>query len=206
MGKKENEKEEEIRKLKEEIRKLKEAKAEGKEEESEDIVSGILKGVGRIIPGLEGLLKGVMRSPAFKEKLGQIEKEIERKIKEAPLKRTEERPSHIPGGIPPGVRGRAFREKPFVKQRPEAKPSPPPMPQERPADIFDEKDYIKVIAEIPGVEEKDINLNLQGDKLTISVDIPDRKYHQELKLSCEPKGKLEKSYKNGILEVEIKKE
>jgi len=34
----------------------------------------------------------------------------------------------------------------------------PPMPQERPVDIFDEGDYIKVIAEIPGVEEDDIKL------------------------------------------------
>ncbi|MDI6889667.1 MAG: hypothetical protein QMC83_01830 [Thermodesulfovibrionales bacterium] len=205
MGKKENEKEEEIRKLKEEIRKLKEAKAEGKEEESEGIVEGILKGVGGMIPGLEGLLKGVMRSPAFKEKLGQIEKEVERKIREAPLRRAEE-DRGISIGIPPGVRGRPAKRY-FVKERPPAeKPkSPPPKPEERLPDIFDEKDHIKVIAEIPGVEEKDINLNLQGDKLTISVDIPDCKYHQELKLPCEPKGKLEKAYKNGILEVKIEK-
>lgn len=146
------------------------------------------------------------KSPAFKERLEEIDKEVERKIKETPLKRTEGRPSSIPGGIPPGVRGKSFRERLFVKQKPQAEPSPPPLPQERPADIFDEQDHIKVIAEIPGLEEKDINLNLQEDKLTISVDIPDRKYHQEIKLPCEPKGKLEKTYKNGILEVKINKE
>ena len=79
------------------------------------------------------------------------------------------------------------------------------MPQEQPPDIFDEEDHIKIIAEIPGVDGNDINLNLQGNKLTISVDILDRKYHQELKLPCEPKGKLEKFYRNGILEVRIQK-
>ncbi|MEW6674768.1 MAG: hypothetical protein AB1348_01900 [Nitrospirota bacterium] len=205
MDKKENEKRKEIRKLKEEIRKLKEAKAEGKEEEVEGIAEGILKGVGRIIPGLEGLLKGVMKSPAFKEKLGQIEKEIERKIREAPLKRVE-KAQGIPIGIPPGVRGRPT-ERYFVKERPLAeKPKgPTPKPEEKPVDIFDEEDHIKVIAEIPGVEEKDIKIDLVKDSLAISVDIPDRKCHQQLKLPCEPKGKLEKTYKNGILEVKIEK-
>ncbi|MFZ6016287.1 MAG: Hsp20/alpha crystallin family protein [Nitrospirota bacterium] len=178
---------------------------EAGEKESESVAGGILKGLGKIIPGLGGLIKGLEKSPAFKERLKEVDKEVERKIKEAPLKRAEGRPSGIPGGIPPGIRGRAFRGKPFAKQRPEVKPSPPPTPQERPADIFDEEDHIKVIAEIPGVEEKDIKIDLVKDSLAISVDIPDRKYHQQLKLPCEPKGKLEKTYKNGILEVKIEK-
>lgn len=179
---------------------------EEKKKERESVAGGILKGLGKIIPGLGGLIKSLEKSPAFKERLKEVDKEVERKIKEAPLKRTEGRPSGIPSGIPPGVRGRAFRGKPFVKQKPEAKPSPPPTPQEKPVDIFDEKDHIKVIAEIPGIEEKDIKIDLEKDGLTISVDVPDHKYHQELKLPCEPKGKLEKSYKNGILEIKIMKQ
>lgn len=200
-------KEEEIRKLKEKIKKLEAAKSKGKEEEAEGIVEGILEGVGGIIPGLEGLLKGVMKSPAFKEKLGQIEKEIEYKIKQAPLKRTEGRGFGIPPGIPPGVRGRVAKRKRFVKEKPavEKPKAPPPKPKERPADVFDEKDYIKVIAEIPGVDEKDIKINLEKDKLNISCDIPDHRYKKELILPCIPKGELSKTYKNGILEVVIKK-
>ena len=177
-----------------------------KEKESESVAGGILKGIGKIIPGLRGLIKSLEKSPAFKERLKEADKELERKIKETPLKRAEGRPSHTPSGIPPGVRGRAFRGKPFVKQKPEAKPSPPSTPQEKPVDIFDEKDHIKVIAEIPGVDGKDIGINLQNDMLIIDVDIPDHKYHQELKLPCSPKGELKKSYKNGILDVKIKKE
>ena len=178
---------------------------EKKEEKEESVAGGILKGLGKIIPGLGGLIKSLEKSPAFKEKLGEVDKELERRIKEAPLKKTEGRPSGIPSGIPSGVRGSTVRRKPFVREKPQAEPSPPPRPEVRPADIFDEKEHIKVIAEIPGVEEKDINLNLQGDKLIISVDIPDRKYHQELKLPSSPNGKLEKTYKNGILEIKILK-
>jgi len=183
-----------------------EKKKEEKEKKEEENVGGdILKGIGKMIPGLGGLIESLKKSPAFKEKLKEVDKEVERKIRETPLKRSGGRPSQIQRGIPPGAKGRSFREKPFVKQRAEVKPSPPPVPRERPVDIFDEKDYLKVIAEIPGVDEKDIKLNLQGDKLTISTDIPDRRYHQELKLPCAPKGKIEKSYKNGILEVKIQK-
>jgi len=180
-------------------------KEPGKEEE-ESAAGGVLKGIGKMIPGLDSLIKSLGKSPAFKEKLTEVDKEVERKIRETPLKRAGRKISQIPGGIPPGsTRGRAFRRKPFVRQKAEVKPSPPPAPQERPVDIFDEKDNIKIIAEIPGVDENDININLQGDKLTISVDIPKRKYHQELKLSCAPRGKMEKVYRNGILEVKITK-
>ncbi len=158
-----------------------------------------------MIPGLDGLFKGLEKSPAFKERLKKIDEEVERKIRDTPLKRTERRPSQIPRGMPPSTKERAFRGKPFVKQKSEVKPSPPPVSQELPVDVFDEKDYLKIIAEIPGVDENDINLNLQEDKLTISVDSPDRKYHQELKLTCEHRGELEKSYKNGILKIKIQK-
>jgi len=176
--------------------------------ESESVAGGILEGLGKIIPGLGGLVKSLAKSPAFKERLKEIDKEVEQRIKEAPLKRTQDRPSNIPGGIPPGAKGSGtgFRGKPFVKQKSQAPPSSPSIPQDKPVDIFDEKDHIKVIAEIPGVQEEDIKVDLVKDNLAISVDIPDRKYTQEVKLPCEPKGKVEKSYKNGILEVKIKKE
>ena len=174
----------------------------------EGVAGGILKGIGKMIPGLDGLIKGLEESPTFKERLKKIDEEVEHKLKESPLKRAEEgRPSHILMGIPPGARGKVTRGRRFIKERPEAvRPEgPPPAPKERPADIFDEKDHLKIIAEIPGVDENDIKCDLQNDTLTISVDISDHKYHQELKLPCEPKGELEKSYKNGILEIKIRK-
>jgi len=164
--------------------------------EEEGIAGEILKAIGGMIPGLGGLFKGLEKSPAFKERLKKIDEEVERKLKEAPLKKTEEGKFKVEG---------KFEARHLAPDKPSRKEVSPPMPQERPADIFDEKDYIKVIAEIPGVEEEDIGINLQNDILIISVDIPDRKYHQELKLPCEPKGMLEKTYRNGILEVKIKK-
>jgi HSP20 family protein len=170
-------------------------KVNGKEEEG--VAGEILKGIGKMIPGLGGLFKGLEKSPAFKERLKKIDEEVERKLKEAPLKRTEEGKFKVEGKF---EARHLTPDKPFM-----GKEISPPMPQEQQPDIFDEEDHIKIIAEIPGVDGNDINLNLQGDKLTISVDILDRKYHQELKLPCSPKGEVGKSYKNGVLEAKIKK-
>ncbi|MCD6260294.1 MAG: Hsp20/alpha crystallin family protein [Thaumarchaeota archaeon] len=73
-------------------------------------------------------------------------------------------------------------------------------------DVYEEKDVVKVIAEVPGVEKKDINLNATEDRLIISVDTPQRKYYKEVDLPAKVDPKSAKaSYKNGVLEVVLKK-
>ncbi|MGD8505478.1 MAG: Hsp20/alpha crystallin family protein, partial [Candidatus Bathyarchaeota archaeon] len=65
---------------------------------------------------------------------------------------------------------------------------------------------VKVIAELPGVEKEDIKLHGTEDTLTISVDTPKRKYYKELELPAKVDPKSAKtSYKNGVLEVTLKK-
>ena len=73
-------------------------------------------------------------------------------------------------------------------------------------DVFDEKEAIRVIAELPGVDADDIKVELEGDILTIIADGKDRKYTKEILLPA--KGKRESvrtSYRNGILEVTVAK-
>lgn len=72
-------------------------------------------------------------------------------------------------------------------------------------DVFDEARGIKIVAELPGVAQKDIKLRVRQNKLTISVNTQERKYYKELELSCPVKGRVEKSYKNGVLEIRLKK-
>ncbi|OIO21928.1 heat-shock protein Hsp20 [Candidatus Micrarchaeota archaeon CG11_big_fil_rev_8_21_14_0_20_47_5] len=73
-------------------------------------------------------------------------------------------------------------------------------------DVIDDKDEIVVIAELPGVEKKEIELNAASQKLSIRVENPKRKYSREVEL---PKRVLPESakaaYKNGVLEVRLKK-
>ncbi len=72
-------------------------------------------------------------------------------------------------------------------------------------DLFDEKDRIKVIAELPGVAESEIKTELKGDILTISTT-GEKKYTKELLLQTKVKEtSLKSHYRNGILEIEIEK-
>jgi HSP20 family protein len=73
-------------------------------------------------------------------------------------------------------------------------------------DIFDEENVIKVMADLPGIERGDIDLDLTNDLLTIKVDTPTRKYYKQVKLPALVEKKiLEATYKNGILEIKLKK-
>jgi HSP20 family protein len=73
-------------------------------------------------------------------------------------------------------------------------------------DLFDEKDEIRVYAEMPGVEESNITIDLKGDILNISAKNGDKKYRKELLLPAKGKSEtLASSFKNGILEITIKK-
>ncbi len=69
-------------------------------------------------------------------------------------------------------------------------------------DIIQQKDKLTVIAELPGVAEKDIKINASGKNLEIRVDSGERKYARKLELprSVDPK-KMQKKYNNGVLEL-----
>jgi HSP20 family protein len=87
-------------------------------------------------------------------------------------------------------------------------PKGPTVEEEREpiTDIFDEQEEIVVMAEMPGINAEDIKLDLKGDILDISAQSQDRKYHKEVLLPAKVLPEtLTSSYKNGILEVRIKK-
>ena len=72
-------------------------------------------------------------------------------------------------------------------------------------DVFEEPREINIIAEMPGIEEKDIRLEIKGDILSISAEGEGRKYQKEVLLSRPAKAEdMTWSYKNGMLEIKIK--
>ena len=74
--------------------------------------------------------------------------------------------------------------------------------REPPIDIFDGKDCMRVVAELPGVDEDDIKLNIKSHVLIISI--PNR-YHKKVDLPCSVSDDVITTYKNGILEIKLKK-
>ena len=97
------------------------------------------------------------------------------------------------------------REKKTYRAKPGAKVPEEVEVRELLVDIFYENGETKVIAEMPGVEEKDIKVSIKGKKLTLSADIPRRKYYKDLELDYAMKDEFERSYRNGILELTLKK-
>ena len=73
-------------------------------------------------------------------------------------------------------------------------------------DVFNEKDHISVIAELPGVSEENIKINLEGDILKLSAENKERKYAKEVLLPAKGKKEsMKSSYKNGMLEIKLEK-
>jgi len=71
-------------------------------------------------------------------------------------------------------------------------------------DTFEEAQKIHIVAEMPGVDEKDIKLEINGDILNIAAEGKNRRYQKEVLLSRKCKSEdMTWSYKNGILEIKI---
>ena len=180
-------------------------------EDSGGMAESVLEGVGNLIPGLGGLIKGLKKSDAFMERLDSIDEEIDRKLKETPLKGADSEAggdwtrhrSRPPSGIPPSVGRRGTRSK---KHSDTFRAGDVPMDKgERDVlvDIFEEENKLRVIAELPGVNEKDIRLDLNQDALIISASRGKRSYRKVVKLPRTSESIIGKIYNNGILEVTL---
>lgn len=102
------------------------------------------------------------------------------------------------GNVKPSLRSEPFGfAKPYLNVKEEREPL---------VDVISTNGEIKVIAELPGVEKKDIKLHGTENTLIISVDTPKRKYHKEVQTPAPINPKAAKTtYKNGVLEVTVPK-
>ncbi len=72
-------------------------------------------------------------------------------------------------------------------------------------DVFDEHNEVVVTAELPGVNESDLVVELKGDMLTIESK-GERRYAKEIVLPVEVDAAgLQKKYNNGVLEIRVRK-
>lgn len=90
---------------------------------------------------------------------------------------------------------------------PAAKGEPLDLTEREPlTDVIENPETVSITLEIPGVDKRDIDLNVKENFLTIDVDTPERKYHKEIPLPCEVKPESAKAtYKNGVLDITLTK-
>jgi HSP20 family protein len=71
-------------------------------------------------------------------------------------------------------------------------------------DIFEEPDHVLVVAEMPGIGEDDVTLDLKDDILTIAAERGPKKYRKEVLLPASfDSEKLSRTCRNGMLEVRL---
>jgi len=72
-------------------------------------------------------------------------------------------------------------------------------------DVFDEGESILVVAEVPGVAEEEITVEVRDDVLSLETK-GERKYAKEVLLPCPvDAASIKKAHKNGVLEVRLDK-
>lgn len=74
--------------------------------------------------------------------------------------------------------------------------------REPPVDVFKEKDFVLVVAEMPGIGADDVHLDVKDDVLTLSAARGDKKYRREILLpACFPREKMQVACNNGVVEI-----
>lgn len=69
-------------------------------------------------------------------------------------------------------------------------------------DVFDEKDHVLIVAEMPGISAKDVEIEIKDDLLTISAAKGEKKYRKEVLLPASfKKENIKISCNNGVLEI-----
>ncbi|MBI4339628.1 MAG: Hsp20 family protein [Chloroflexi bacterium] len=154
--------------------------------------------------GLGGLFKGV----------GGLFDVLAKMVEEGQEETTHTGTVQAGGGKVQGVYGFSVRlglgGKPIVEQFGNIKETPSGAQvvetREPLVDVLDEGDRILVVAEMPGIEEEDVQVKAEGDILEIAASSGQRRYHKEVLLPSpvDPE-KVTTSYRNGILEVRLTK-
>jgi HSP20 family protein len=104
-----------------------------------------------------------------------------------------------------GIGGRATIE-PFGNVRKTSKGPVVEEEREPLVDIFDEKDHVVILIELPGIEEKQIHTEIKQGTMILSAANGERKYHKEIELPDEADVEsIQQKYTNGVLEIRMNK-
>jgi len=167
--------------------------------------SGQALGLGEMFKGLGDLIK-LAADLADKIDLSELDEEKLAELRRASQTRV--------GGIPRGVYGVSVRRgiggiprvQPFGNIRRTERGPVVDEVREPLVDVFDEDDVLLVIAELPGVEERDIQIEVHDGLLKLSTTTKGRRYTKELQLPCPvEESTMESAYKNGVLEIRLRK-
>ncbi|MFZ3149075.1 MAG: Hsp20/alpha crystallin family protein [Methanothrix sp.] len=171
----------------------------GSHKQSADIqMSGIVQNVvSQFIPGLGGIIKSLEESsPEFRQRIADTDAEIKHRIdvgwSSKPV--VDYHVSTRPLGHGPGHGARKAAPRTESVKMPETAPYRQPI-----VDVMEGTDGITIIAELPGVSEEDLLMNLDGETLEITAG----QFSKKIAMPRSAKSIIEKSFKNGILHLKL---
>jgi len=197
MGNDRSDYEEKIKKLEKRIELLEQEKENEKDDDQKtDSVESVVE---QFIPGLSGIVKALEKtSPEFRKRIAETDSEIKHRL-ETGWSSTPEM-KHGISMRPIISEGRSVQGTSAGKQ-PEKEQISRTIERPLIVDVFEEKDYISVIAEIPGLDEKEINIKLNDNILEISAG----DNNKIITLPSSSENIIEKQFKNGILQLKIRR-
>jgi HSP20 family protein len=73
-------------------------------------------------------------------------------------------------------------------------------------DVFDEEDHLLILAQLPGMDRKDVKVKANDNTVTITAENATKKYLDTIRLpSHVMKGAVKFTYRNNILQAKLKK-
>lgn len=107
-----------------------------------------------------------------------------------------------------GLGDQTARVEPFGNIRTDKKTGQPVVEEVREpvVDVFEEKDHVLIVAEMPGISARDVKLMVKDDVLTITAASGDKKYRKEVLLpGSYAQDKMTLSCNNGVLEIKCRR-
>lgn len=153
--------------------------------------------VSQFIPGLGGIIKSLEESsPEFRKKIAETDAEIKHRIdvgwSSKPV--VDYHFSTRPLGGRSGHAARRTAPQAESVKMPDSAPHREPI-----VDVMDGKDGIIIIAELPGISEEELSMNLVGESLEINAG----QFSKKIAIPRQAKSIVEKSFKNGILHLRL---
>ncbi len=156
--------------------------------------------------GLGGLFKGLSNfMDALGDMVEKVEPTEENRTGEFKVKGLGDKAKGVYGfsirsGISGSPRVESFGNIRSTKEGPVVSDTREPL-----VDVFDEDSEVLIVAELPGVAEAEVQVDVQDDILTLTTT-GERKFAKEILLpKSADTGSLRKTYTNGILELRLNK-
>jgi len=74
------------------------------------------------------------------------------------------------------------------------------------SDIIERGDTISVTVELPGIEKDDIDVDIEGRRMTIKIDDQHRRIRKEIELPCGvDEESVQATFRNGVLDIVLNK-